>query len=84
MTSDKIILNKIAHQILPTWKPSTRLAASKMSKPFIIKVNRPRVRMFSGNVRRMNMGFIAILISDKIKPANIAVGKSKIITPGKI
>ncbi len=79
-----MILNKIAHQILSTWNPSTRLAASKMSNPLMMKVNNPSVKMLRGRVSKTNIGFIAMLISDKMSPAKRAVGKSNTITPGKM
>ena len=57
---DNSTLNKIAHQILSTEKPSINLSASKISKAFMISINKPRVTIVIGRVKITNNGFTKV------------------------
>ena len=75
-------LNKSAHQKPFTVKPSTRLSANIIKKVLITKVNKPRVKMFTGKVKSKINGFKSALIKpntiDRIKAAT----NPEMLTPG--
>jgi len=83
LISDKTILKIRAHQNPSTLKPGTIELASKIRSAFMTKVNKPKVRMVRGRVRRIRRGFISKLIMPKTTAVTSAAVKFATWTPGK-
>ncbi len=82
-TNVRTMLNRSADQNPDTLNPGTIAPASMMIRALITKVNNPSVRILTGKVRAMMIGFINVLRS----PRTIAVTKAEITPtriPGKI
>ena len=69
--------------MLATENPGTSAAVIRMTIPFKIKVNKPRVRIVNGRVRINNIGLMIVLIKLKIIATTIAVKKLSTFTPGR-
>ena len=74
----------MACQKLTTAKPGKTAEANNTSKALITKVNKPKVKMLIGKVRRIKIGLITALINPKTTTKINAVQKLAKLTPDKI
>jgi len=77
------MLNNIAHQKPATSNPLIMLAANKISKALMTKVNNPRLIIFIGKVSRMSNGRNNKFIIANKAASQIAVRILTTVTPGK-
>jgi len=75
------MLKSIAQPKLATSNPGMILLTSNIIKPFTIKVNKPRVRMFNGSVNSKTIGLIKVLTIPRTIETTTAVTKLSTITP---
>jgi hypothetical protein len=80
---DRTTENSIAHQKPATPNPGTMYEESMMSRAFMTKVNKPRVKTFIGSVSRTIIGFMKALIAPSTTARISATKKPSIFTPGK-
>ena len=57
---DKTRLKSSAHQKPSTLKPETRLVVNKIRRALITNVNKPKVKMLTGNVKITKIGLIKV------------------------
>lgn len=77
------MLKRRAHQKPVTLKPGTKDAVSKINKALTAKVNNPKVRIFIGKVKIINIGFIKAFKTPKTSATSKAEIKLATATPGK-
>lgn len=65
-----------------TSNPGTNEEANQNSSALITKVNKPRVKMFTGKVKMIRIGFMRALINPKTRAAISADKKLWIVMPG--
>ena len=80
--ADKTILKPSAVKKPLTSKPFMIDEASKISKPLMTKVNKPRVRILIGSVKIIKIGLITILIMPKNTASHSAAQSPLMLTPG--
>lgn len=76
------MLKPQATQKLDTEKPFSKEDANKINTPFIIKVNKPNVKIFIGKVKTKRIGFRVIFIKANKTASHNAVQKLATATPG--
>ena len=82
--SEITILKIIAHQIFATENPGTIADVPKTNKPFMTRINNPRVTTVMGSVRRTRIGFIKAFVIPSMSPTINAVVIEFILTPGRM
>lgn len=81
-TTAKMMLNRTATQKPVMLNPAKRAETNQIIRPFIIKVNKPRVNRFIGNVKTTKIGLIIALTTPRTKEAITAAQKLSILAPG--
>ena len=79
-------LNKSAYQKPSTWKPSTILAANKIINALMTNKKKPNVKMVTGMVRIIIIGFTTAFKNDNTAATTNAVKKlfPSMLTPGSM
>ena len=80
---ERIKLNNKAIQKPVTLKPSIRLSANIIIKALITNKNKPKVRMVTGKVKMIRIGFMVTLNNAKTTATITALVKFTTETPGK-
>jgi hypothetical protein len=84
LTRDNRTANSNAHQKPSTPKPGTSQPTNIIKNPFMNRIKRPRVRMVTGKVKRMNKGLTKALMMDRTADAKSALKKFSILMPGNM
>jgi hypothetical protein len=81
--TDRIKLNKRAHQKPLTSKPSTNLSVSRIIPAFITKRKNPIVNNVMGMVKMVRIGLTTLFIKASTKATSKEVQNESRNTPGK-
>ncbi len=82
VVTDSTILKSSAYQKLVTIKPSTSLSIIKIIIAFITNRKRPSVKIVTGRVNRINIGFTIEFINARTTATISAVTILSVLTPG--
>jgi hypothetical protein len=84
LKTDSKILKSSAAKNPETTKPATSLSANKMMIALITKINKPKVTIVAGNVKKINKGLTTIFNKAITTATIIAEKYPDTVTPGKI